>query len=105
MKFLITMFLVFNATAGLPPTTLSGQGSSTKPTTFNFKTPYNQATSTSLGGLIETGNQNMLVNGDFEALLQVGWTSSGGTMSDTVVASEVSSGIQAVKVFLSNPSK
>lgn len=97
----ILIISTFNTYAGLPPTTLSGQSASTQPTTFNFKTPYNQ--STSLGGinsLIETGSENMLVNPGFEAVdngsTPSGWTCTTGTC--TTEKTIFSSGKQSMKV-------
>jgi hypothetical protein len=42
IAFLISL-MSLSLQAGLPPTTLSGQDSTTKPTTFNYKTPYSQS--------------------------------------------------------------
>ena len=64
--FLLTLSLA--AQAGLPPTTLSGQSQTVKPTTFSFKTPYNQSTKISgTESLIETGNANVLADPGAEA--------------------------------------
>jgi microcystin-dependent protein len=63
----LCLLLSFAAQAGLPPTTLKDQ-SGNGGTTFNFKTPPGQTTS--LGGvtrLIETGNNNVLQNPNFQA--------------------------------------
>lgn len=65
---LIYCLTITSVVAGLPPTTLSGQSSATKPTTFNFKTPYNQSTNTiGTTSLIETGNGNVLKDPSAEA--------------------------------------
>lgn len=95
--------------AGLPPTTLSGQSQSTKPTTFNFKTPYNQSTQVSgINSLIETGNDNLLANPNFEGTASGGvayaWTNSAGTASLTTTAGQFSSGLQAQKIVLATQS-
>lgn len=93
--------LAFSAQAGLPPTTLSGQSSATKPTTFGTQVPYNQATS--LGGinsLIETGSENMLVDPGMEAPGVTAYTCTVGTCTKTVASGEFSSGKQALKVAL-----
>lgn len=71
------------AKAGLPPTTLSGQAQTTKPTTFTFKTPNSQSTQTSgIESLIETGNKNILANPSFEhSTFSTSWTNSAGTFT------------------------
>lgn len=70
------LLLTSQAFAGLPPTTLKGQGGS-KVTTFNFQVPPGQATQVSgVDSLIETGNRNILPNPGFEGT--TGWTASGG---------------------------
>jgi len=67
------------AKAGLPPTTLSGQAQTTKPTTFAFKTPNNQSTQTSgIESLIETGNSNILSDASFEkSTISSDWSNTG----------------------------
>lgn len=97
MKTILALIISLNTYASLPLTTLSGQSATTKPTTFNFKTPYSQ--STSLGGpnsLIETGNENMLVNPSFEGPTILPWTCAVGTC--TVETTVFSSGKQALKI-------
>lgn len=73
----------FSLNAALPPTTLSGQEQTTKPTTFNYVVPNFQATQT--GGInsrVETGNDNELQNGSFEhGTVTQGWTISNATAS------------------------
>lgn len=107
---LIYCLTITSVMAGLPPTTLSGQDSSTRPTTFNFKTPYNQSTVTSLGGLIETGSENMLVNGGMEGTsasgLANGWSKNitGGAYSIVTASADISSGKQAQSVVLTGQS-
>jgi hypothetical protein len=98
MKILSALFILISLSsqAGLPPTTLSGQSESTKPVTFNFKTPYDQSTPITGGGLIETGSENMLVNGNFEAPTLNGWTCTTGTC--TVESTIFSSGKQSAKI-------
>lgn len=99
MKLIKALIITWSLTAqaGLPPTTLSGQSSATKPTTFGTQVPYNQATS--LGGinsLIESGNENMLLNPNFEAPTLSGWTCTTGTC--TVESTVFSSGKQSAKI-------
>jgi len=103
-NILNTLLILWSVTAqsALPPTTLSGQSSSTKPTTFNFKTPYNQSTQISgIESMVETGNENMLVNPSFEAATLTGWTCTTGTCTKTTASGEFSSGKAAMKVALS----
>lgn len=92
---------VFTAQAGLPPTTLSGQDSATSPTTFKFKTPYSQSTVAPSGGLIETGNENMLVDAGMESVGISAWTCTTGTCTKSGTNGDYSSGKQALKVALS----
>lgn len=64
---LIMTFMAQTVFGAFPPTTSKSQLGS-KSTTFNFEAPNNQFTKTSsITGLIETGNDNMLFNPDFEA--------------------------------------
>lgn len=77
--------------AGLPPTTLKGQGGSSV-TTFNFQTPPNQSTQISgVTSLIETGNRNRLKNPGFEGGT-TSWTASAGTFTTTSTAADLESG-------------
>lgn len=79
IKYLLAVLLASTSFAGLPPTTLSGQGS-TPATTFKFRTPPGQTTQVSgVESLIETGNTNILSNAGFEGT--TGWTASGGTFT------------------------
>lgn len=84
MSFILAFFLTF-AYASLPPTTLKNQDGTAKPTTFNFEVPHYQATRTgSTTGLIETGNNNLLLNSSFEDMtLATGWTVNGTPSADT----------------------
>lgn len=92
----------FTIQAALPPTTLSGQNSVTKPTTFTFKAPYSQATQISgIESLIETGSENMLVNPGFEGVGATGWTCTVGTCTKTTTAGQFTSGKAALSVALS----
>ena len=88
------------AKAGLPPTTLSGQSQTIKPTTFTFKTPNNQSTQTSgIESLIETGNTNILSNPSFEhSTFSTSWTNSAGTF--TQETSVLISGKASAKLVL-----
>lgn len=73
---LLAVLIPLQVFAGLPPTTLKGQGGSNV-TTFGFQVPLNQATQVSgVNSLIETGNTNILANPGFEGT--TGWTASGG---------------------------
>lgn len=99
MKKLILLFTLITTSlnAGLPPTTLSGQSAASSVTTFNFKTPYNQSTQISgVNSLIETGDEDMLINPGFEASTLNGWTCTTGTC--TVESTVFSSGKQSMKV-------
>jgi len=67
---LIKLFIItwaFSVQASLPPTTLSGDQQTLKPTTFTALTPNNQATQVlGVQSRIETGNTNLLANPSFE---------------------------------------
>ena len=81
IAYLVALIYAHQAIAGLPPTKLGGQ-SGTAFTNFNFLAPANQATKVTGGGLIETGNRNLLINGEFEAELLagpsiLGWSETG----------------------------
>jgi hypothetical protein len=84
MKYiLLSLLLSITTMAGLPPTSLKSQ-LGTKTTTFNFEVPNYQATKTSTGGLIETGNNNVLSNAGFEhTTVATDWTITNGTGSST----------------------
>lgn len=103
MKIFKTLLITwaFTAQAGLPPTSLSGQSSSTKPTTFTFKTPYSQSTQVAgIESLIETGSENMLINPGFEGVGSTGWTCTVGTCTKTTTVGQFSSGKAALSVAL-----
>lgn len=78
MFFILFIVLMVEwSEAGLPPTSLKGQSGS-KATVFNFEVPNYQATKTSTGSLIETGNKNLLVNPSFEhTTVTTGWSALG----------------------------
>lgn len=102
MNIFLTIMLVFSqAFAGLPPTTLNGK------TTFKFQVPYNQATTTAgVTTLVQTDNEDFLVNGDFEASgitssVVPGWTLGSGVTA-AAEASEIKSGRQAVLLTLAS---
>lgn len=98
VAYLVALIYVTNVLAGLPPTTLGGQKSSLKPTTFNFKAPNNQATAIVGGGLIETGNLNLLSNPGFEhSTFDTSWTTTGTTATITAEVSNLISGNKAFK--------
>lgn len=90
MRILSTLLMLIahgcNCYAQLPPTTLKGQRDSTAPTTFNYQVPFNQSTRTSgTNALVETGNNNLLVNPGFESTtFSTGWTASGDTFDGTL---------------------
>lgn len=107
MKFLFTLFIAYwvalsSAFAGLPPTTAKGQSDATKSVTFNTEVPYNQATTTAAGTkLIETNNENLLVNANFEhSTVTTGWTVAVSATA-TAETTEVKSGKKALKLALS----
>jgi hypothetical protein len=74
--------------------------------TNTISAPYNQITTTATGVRnIETGSQNMLINGEIEGLaspIPNGWTCTSGTCTKTTVSGEFSSGKAALKVALSS---
>lgn len=92
----VIFLFAFSAKAGLPPTTLKGQSGS-KATTFNFEVPNKQATKTSTGGLIETGNKNLLDDPSFEAATRsTAWVISNGTAA--AESTVVIDGVKSLKV-------
>lgn len=102
MKLLLALLLTTSqAFAGFPPTTASGQGDTTKPTTFNYVVPYNQSTITgSSTALFESGNHNLLKNPNFEALTaSTSWEQfAGSVFADETI--NVFSGKKALKITL-----
>ena len=86
-----------NVLAGFPPTTVKSQNDTVKQTTFNLEAPNYQATS--LNGttkLIETGNDNELVNPSFEhSTVAYGWSIANGvsSSSSTAIAGKKSNSI------------
>lgn len=101
MIFLATFFLFSQAFAGLPPTTVKGQSETNKTTTFNIEAPYNQATTTgSSTRLVETGNNNLLLNASFEhSTPATSWTLGSG-VSSAVETTEVKDGKKALTLTL-----
>lgn len=105
MKRLITSLIALwsvSLMAGLPPTTLSGEQVTAKPTTFTFETPNYQATQVSgIKSRIETGNTNLLVNPSFEhSTFNTSWTNNSGTVSaDTTYRTD---GKKAMKILSSS---
>jgi hypothetical protein len=92
LALLLALLFAQYSIAGLPPTSLKGQSGS-KFTNFNFEVPANQATKTSTGGLLETGNANLLTNPNFEhATTPTGWTMAvtGTTLIDIVATTDTS---------------
>lgn len=101
---LIKAFIItwaFSAQAGLPPTTLSGDQSATKPTTFSTLVPNNQATQIAgIQSRIETGNTNLLSNPSFEhSTATTGWTLTNATAA--VETTAVVEGKKSLKLTLS----
>lgn len=77
LTLLLTLFS-FSAQAGLPPTMSKGQSDANPTVTFNFQAPNSTVTRT--GGttaLIETGNENYLLNPSFEGTtFSTSWTAA-----------------------------
>lgn len=97
--FLLGLLITTQLLAGLPPTSLKGQDG-TKATTFNFEVPNKQHTKTSTGGLIETGNNNLMANPGFEhSTFSTGWTLTAG--SAAVETSVKFAGANSYKATLS----
>ena len=99
MRILTTIIALWSMTtmAGLPPTTLSGEQATTKPTTFTFETPNYQSTQVSgIKSRIETGNSNLLVNPSFEhSIFNTSWTNNSGTVSaDTTYKTDGKKGMK-----------
>jgi hypothetical protein len=103
MISLLTSLLIFShvALAGLPPTTMKGQGDAGAKTTFNFQVPHKQATRINgTTALIETGSGNLLENPGFEAGAH-GWDYGpvlGGAVAPTLEtnAAEVGNGLKSL---------
>ncbi len=88
---------------------LKGQSEGSPVQAYEIDAPYNQMTTTGTNiRLLQTGNENMLANPNFEGQFTSGvangWTNSstGSTPSVTTVSSEISSGLQAQKIALSS---
>jgi hypothetical protein len=102
MRNLVFLILLvgFNASAGLPPTTIKGQDDATASTKFNIVVPSKQLTN--LGGvnaLIETGNLNLLKNPSFEAsTFNDGWTAT-SLASVSLDITNVSQGVKAIELI------
>jgi hypothetical protein len=101
---LIKLFIItwaFSVQAGLPPTTLSGDQQTLKPTTFTALTPNNQATQVlGVQSRIETGNTNLLANPSFEHItITTGWTITNAT--GTVNTTEMVDGKKDLSLALS----
>lgn len=82
MKTLISLLLTLStvANAGLPPTSIKGQAETSGHVNFNLQVPNNQATLLTGAYLLETGNQNFLVNPSFETgTAQTSWTVNGNS--------------------------
>lgn len=88
-SLVLVSLVTLQSFAGLPPTTLSGIGDTTKPTTFTFRTPTNQATKVNgVESMIETGNSNILKNPGAEGGI-TNWTASAGTFTATTTTGEI----------------
>lgn len=98
MLFILFVILMTEwSEAGLPPTTLGNLNESAKTTTFNFKVPNKQSTKITGGGLIETGNKNILSNASFEAdLPESSWVTPSGVV--TINTSTVIDGAKSWQV-------
>lgn len=104
MKRLIALLLIATqAWAGLPPTTTQGQGDASSKTKFAFQVPNNQATD--LGGvkvLFETGNENLLLNPNFQQASSVfaSWTLGSGVAGAVDTSVKVGNDPQSLKLTL-----
>jgi hypothetical protein len=89
MKTLILIWsILFSSLVQAYPVGVQSQnGSATYPALI--KVPNSQATKVAGGTLIETGNDNVLVNPSFADSDLTGWTTTSGTTAQTVVATEV----------------
>lgn len=87
------------------PTTAQGQSEGSSSTTVNFQAPNNQFTTTGTNTrLIETGNNDLLVNPSFEhSTVTTGWTLGTGSVgaAETSVI-HAGSGKQALKVTMTS---
>jgi len=90
----VILLLSFNSYAGAPLGVQGQSGSTNYPPVV--KVPYNQNTVVAGGSLIDTGNENMLLNPNFEAPTLSGWTCTTGTC--TVESTVFSSGKQSAKI-------
>lgn len=102
LALLLALIFTSRSIAGLPPTTLSGQSQATKPTTFTFRTPLNQATQVSgVQSLIETGNLNALANPGFEhSTATTSWTTT--ILTAASESTVIHSGAKALKLSASS---
>src|ERR1017187_10397098 len=92
----LAVILFGSARAGFPPTTLNGQAQP-KAVSFNSLVPNSQATLTSSGTLIETGNGNLLVDPGFEgSTVSSAWVGSGNTLTYTNTSGNFAEGLQAL---------
>jgi len=90
------LFVANTAITGLPPTTLQGLWDTVKTTTFNFFAPNYQITTVNGGRLIETGNKNILKNGDFENSASAIANFTCSTVTPAVETTSVISGKQSI---------
>jgi hypothetical protein len=102
MKMLSTILALMMSLTALaqtpPPVSLKGQAGTKLLPKWNLQVPNNQATN--LGGidaLIETGNDNLLANPNFEhSTVANSWTSGGTASAPVVETSNVPSGKQSL---------
>lgn len=101
MKKLITSLLLMSLNVYSYPVGVQSQSGAAQYPAL-VKTPYNQVSKLpDNNSLIETGNENMLVDAGMESSGVAAWTCTVGTCSKTSVSGEFSSGKQALKVVLS----
>jgi hypothetical protein len=98
MRKLIVSFLIVSLNAyGYPVGLKSQNGSPSFPSMI--KVPNSSATLVTGGTLIETGNDNLLVNPNFEGTIGAEWTTGAtGTVTATTTSGEFSEGLRAMKI-------
>lgn len=109
-SILIGLLIGTQAYAGLPPTTIQGQSDTSAKTKMAFQVPNSQATD--LGGikaLIETGNENLLKNPNFQATgittsSVPSWTLGTGVTAAVETTTKIGNDAQSLKLTLSSAS-
>jgi hypothetical protein len=97
MKLILILILCWaQILYGAPPIGIGSQSTGAINYSNNTIVPYRQSTKlTGVNTLIETGNENLLVNSNFEgsnvAGVAIGWTNSAGTPTITTTSSEITS--------------